>query len=137
MFQLSKNSNPLKKKDMDKKTILVADDDEEILNITSTFLQFLGYTVIGAKNGIEAISKYREYKPGLVFLDVKMPKMDGYETFFELERGFPEAKVIFMTAHVDFSKWNDAKKKKALDLIEKPFTFERLKTLTDKFYPKK
>ena len=136
-FNCLKNQMQLKEKYMDKRTILVADDDEEIQNITSTFLEFLGYTVIRAKNGNEAISKYREHKPGLVFLDVKMPKMDGYETFFELEKEFPDTKVIFMTAHVDFSKWNDAKKKHALDLIEKPYSFEKLKTLTEKYYPKK
>lgn len=116
--------------------ILVVDDDESVLDTTSTLLEFFGYSVIQARNGIEAISKYREERPGLVFLDVKMPKMDGYEAFFELEKEFPNAKVIFMTAHADFSKWSEAKKRHALDLIEKPYSAEQLKKLTTKFYPK-
>jgi two-component system, chemotaxis family, chemotaxis protein CheY len=119
-----------------KGTILVADDDEAVLDTTVTFLEFFGYNVIKAKNGLEAISKYREHKPGLVFLDVKMPKMDGYNTFFEIEKEFPKAKIIFMTAHADYSKWDLAKAKKALDLIEKPYSAEKLKELTEKFYPK-
>jgi len=120
---------------MNKRTILVVDDDEAVLDTTSTLLEFFGYFVIRAKNGIEAISKYREHKPGLVFLDVKMPKMNGYETFFELEKEFPKAKVIFMTAHADFSKFEEAKKKKALELIEKPYSPVKLKELAEKFYP--
>ena len=64
-----------------KGTILVADDDEDVLD-TSTFLEFFGYNVVQAKDGQDAISKYRENKPGLVFLDVKMPKMSGYQSIF-------------------------------------------------------
>ena len=119
----------------EKKIILVVDDDEAVLDTTATFLEFFGYTVILAKNGSEAISKFKEFLPGLVFLDVKMPKMDGYETFFELERQFPKAKVVFMTAHADFKKWDEAKEKNALDLIEKPYSAELLKEITAKYYP--
>lgn len=118
----------------DKKTILVVDDDEAVLDTTATFLEFFGYSVITAKSGTEAISKFKEFLPGLVFLDIKMPKMDGYDTFFDLKRQFPEAKVIFMTAHADFKKWDEAKKENALDLIEKPYSAELLKEITEKYY---
>lgn len=122
---------------MTKGTVLVVDDDEFVLDTTSTLLEFFGYSVIQAKNGREALLKYRDEKPGLVFLDVKMPKMDGYDTFFELEKEFPNTNVIFMTAHADYSKWEEAKKRKALDLMEKPYSAEKLKQLTEKHYPKK
>lgn len=122
---------------MSKGTVLVVDDDEAVLDTTSALLEFFGYSVIQAKNGLDGISKYREENPGLVFLDVKMPKIDGYDTFFELKKEFPNARVILMTAHADYSRWEDAKKIKALALIEKPYTAERLKNLTEKFYPKK
>jgi DNA-binding NtrC family response regulator len=123
--------------EMIKGSILVVDDDEAVLDTTSTLLEFFGYSVIKAKNGNDGMSKYREERPGLVFLDVKMPKKDGYNTFFELKKEFPNARVIFMTAHADYSKWRKAKKENALDLIEKPYTAEKLKKLTEKFYPKK
>jgi two-component system chemotaxis response regulator CheY len=122
---------------MSKGTILVVDDDEAILDTTSTLLEFFGYSVIQAKDGFDGISKYREESPELVFLDVKMPKIDGYDTFFELKNEFPKARVILMTAHSDYSKWEDAKKRNVLGLIEKPYTAEKLKNLTEKFYPKK
>jgi len=119
-----------------KGTILVADDDYKVLDTTCTLLEFFGYDVIRCKNGLEAIAKYKECRPGLVFLDVKMPKMDGYKTFFEIEKEFPMAKIIFMTAHSDYSKWKMAKEKNALELIEKPYSAEELKKLADKFYSK-
>ena len=122
---------------MIKGTILVVDDDEAVLDTTSTLLEFFGYSVIQAKNGNDGISKYREEKPKLVFLDIKMPKKDGYDTFFELKKEFPNARVILMTAHADYSKWEKAKKSNALDLIEKPYTAEKLKKVTEKFFPKK
>ena len=120
-----------------KGTILVADDDEAVLDTTCTLLEFFGYNVVQAKDGQDAILKYRENKPGLVFLDVKMPKMSGYQAFFKLEEEFPQAKVIFITAHADFSKWKKAKSKHALELIEKPYSAEKLRELAEKFYPKK
>jgi two-component system chemotaxis response regulator CheY len=118
-----------------KRLILVVDDDDAVLDTTCAVLEFFGYSVIQAKDGFDAISKYKKYLPGLVLLDIKMPRMDGYETFFELEEKFPDAKVIFMTAHVDYSKWINAKNKNALELIEKPYSIERLKELVEKFYP--
>lgn len=120
---------------MNKGLILVADDDVAVLDTTTTLLEFFGYDVIQANNGLDAIVKFKKFRPGLVFLDVKMPKMDGYQTFFELEKQFPDAKVIFMTAHADYSKWRQAKSKHALELIEKPYSAELLKSLVDKFYP--
>jgi DNA-binding NtrC family response regulator len=66
-----------------------------------------------------------------------MPKLDGYRTFFEIEKEFPDAKIIFMTAHADYSEWQKAKRKNALELIEKPYSAEKLKELAKKFYAKK
>jgi DNA-binding NtrC family response regulator len=116
--------------------ILVADDDLEVLDTTTSLIEFFGYDVIQAKNGSEAISQYKKNHPGLVFIDVKMPKINGYQTFFELKKDFPKVKVILMTAHADYSKWDDAKKHNALELLEKPYSAESLKNIIEKYYPK-
>ena len=116
--------------------ILVADDDLDVLDTTVSLIELFGYDVIQAKNGIEAISQYEKSRPGLVFLDVKMPKIDGYKAFFELKKNFPDAKIILMTAHADYSKWNEAKKHDALALMEKPYSAEFLKNIVEKYYPK-
>ena len=122
---------------MKKETIvLVADADENVRDTTSTLLELFGCNVIQAKDGIDAINKFKKYKPEMVFLDIKMPKLDGYETFFEIEKQFPNAKIVFMTAHADYSKWREAKSKHALELIEKPYSAEKLRELLEKYCPK-
>ena len=117
-------------------SILVVDDDENVRDTTSTLLELFGYNVIQAKDGIDAINKFKKFKPEMVFLDIKMPKLDGYDAFFKIEKEFPNAKIVFMTAHADYSKWRDAKNKHALELIEKPYSAEKLREVLEKYCPK-
>jgi len=117
--------------------ILVVDDDLAVLDTTATLLELFGYEVVKAHDGYDALLKFEQFKPQLVFLDVKMPKMDGYKTFFEMKKNFPKSKIILMTAHADYSKWDEAKKNNALEIIEKPYSAELLKKLVTKYcHPK-
>ena len=118
---------------VNKDVILVVDDDFAVLDTTATLLELFGYAVVKANDGYDALLKYKEFNPALVFLDVKMPKMDGYKTFFEMKKQFPKSKVILMTAHADYSKWDEAKKNDALEIIEKPYSAELLKKLVSKY----
>ena len=61
------------------KTIVVADDDPDILNIVSMSLEAQGYTVHKAVNGQEAVELSRQYHPDLIIMDMMMPVMSGYE----------------------------------------------------------
>ena len=117
----------------DEHVILVVDDDLAVLDTTATLLELFGYRVVKAHDGHEALVKFKQFNPSLVFLDVKMPRMDGYKTFFELKKNFPKSQVILMTAHADYSKWDEAKKKNALEIIEKPYSAELLKKLVTKY----
>lgn len=85
---------------MDKQTILVVDDEPDILELVEYNLQKEGYEVHTAENGNEALKKAAEINPDLVLLDVMMPKMDGMETCIEL-RNNPKLEhtvVAFLTA---------------------------------------
>lgn len=85
---------------MDKQTILVVDDEPDILELVEYNLQKEGYEVHTAENGNEALKKAAEINPDLVLLDVMMPKMDGMETCIEL-RSNPKLEhtvVAFLTA---------------------------------------
>jgi twitching motility two-component system response regulator PilG len=62
------------------KTILVVDDSKTILVKASRMLQAAGYEVVTAEDGFEAISKVTDYQPDLMFVDIVMPKLDGYQT---------------------------------------------------------
>ncbi len=62
------------------KTILVVDDSKTILVKASRMLQDAGYEVVTAEDGFEAISKVTDYQPDMMFIDIMMPKLDGYQT---------------------------------------------------------
>jgi len=81
-------------------TILLVDDEDDILEFLSYNLKKEGFRVFTAINGIEAISLAREKKPDLIILDVMMPQMDGIETCERL-RTYPELSnciITFLTA---------------------------------------
>ncbi|MBT5871525.1 MAG: response regulator transcription factor [Bacteroidetes bacterium] len=87
----------MKKKDT---TILLVDDELDILEIIGYNLSAEGYNVLTAKNGVEAIKKAKKHKPELIILDVMMPQMDGIEACEKL-RLIPELSetvITFLTA---------------------------------------
>ena len=62
------------------KKILVVDDSKTILHKASKMLEGAGYDVVTAEDGFEAISKVTDHHPDLMFVDIMMPKLDGYQT---------------------------------------------------------
>jgi OmpR family response regulator RpaB len=69
-----------------KETILVVDDEASIRRILETRLSMIGYQVVTACDGQEAIEAFRQCNPDLVVLDVMMPKLDGYGVCQELRK---------------------------------------------------
>ena len=67
------------------KSILVADDDPDILSIVSMSLETQGYTVYKAANGREAVDLSRAHHPDLILMDMMMPVVSGYEAVTELK----------------------------------------------------
>jgi two-component system response regulator MtrA len=67
------------------KTILVADDDPDILNIVTVSLETQGYGILKAANGREAIEQAKQNHPDLILLDMMMPVMSGYEVVADLK----------------------------------------------------
>ena len=67
------------------KTIVVADDDPDILSIVSMSLEAQGYDVHKATNGQEAVELVKAHSPDLIILDMMMPIMSGYEAIAELK----------------------------------------------------
>ena len=87
----------MKKKDT---TILLVDDELDILEIIGYNLSGEGYNVVTAQNGVEAIKKAKKHKPKLIILDVMMPEMDGIEACekFRLIPELSETVITFLTA---------------------------------------
>jgi CheY-like chemotaxis protein len=67
------------------KSIVVADDDPDILSIVAMSLETQGYDVYRAPNGREAVALVRDHHPDLIILDMMMPVMSGYEAIVELK----------------------------------------------------
>ena len=67
-------------KSVESPTIMVVDDSKTIRKTAETLLSRAGYTVCCAEDGFEALAKITEQKPGLIFVDIMMPRLDGYQT---------------------------------------------------------
>jgi len=79
--------------------ILLVDDDVDLLATFEEALSLRGYDVVTANNGKESIEKFKEKTPGITFMDILMPEMDGYETFSKIKGMFNDAKIVFVTGH--------------------------------------
>ena len=116
------------------KTILLVDDDVDLLENTSFMIKSMGYEVIAAQDGEEAVKSYKETNPSLTIMDIKMPKMDGYEAFNRIKQYENNAKVILISAYyIDEEKHQKAKSIGLLATISKPYTFERLEEIIKKY----
>lgn len=113
-----------------KKTILLVDDDIDLLENTAYMIKSIGYDVVTAEDGQEAVLKYKEIKPDLTLMDVKMPKMDGFDAFFKIKQFDSDAKVVLITAFsIDQKKHLKAKSMSLISTISKPYDFEQLEEL--------
>lgn len=120
-------------------TILLVDDEPDIIEIVRYNLALEGYRVETAEDGLEAISKAQKFRPQLILLDVMMPKMNGIETCKRL-REIPELSemvIAFLTARgEDFSQMNGFEAG-ADDYITKPIKpkvlVSRVKALLRRF----
>ena len=113
---------------MSKQTILVVDDERDLLDLIEYNLKKEGFKVLKAENGEEGISKAKEHKPDLILLDIMMPKMDGLEAV-EIMRKDDELKktpIIFLTARSDEKTEIDGLNKGGDDYITKPISTTKL-----------
>ena len=111
-----------------KKTIMVVDDNPDIVTIVRTILEGKGYSVASAYSGAELLSSLEKDKPDLVVLDIMMPHMDGLEVLTRLKAAPETASipVILLTAKVQYEDVLGGYKLGADYYITKPFTSTQL-----------
>jgi PAS domain S-box-containing protein len=106
-----------------KGTVLVADDEEAVRNVARRMLELVGFTVLSASDGIEAVQVFREHSPEIVavLLDMTMPQMDGLTALREIRRIRNDARIILSSG---FSE-QDAKSRLAGEglsgFVQKPY----------------
>ncbi|MDD2853727.1 MAG: PAS domain-containing protein [Desulfuromonadaceae bacterium] len=82
-------------------SILVAEDDATVLTLTQEVLTSFGYTVIPAKDGQDAVEKFREHRDTvkLILMDIIMPQKNGKEAFYEIRLLDPDVKIIYFSGY--------------------------------------
>ena len=110
------------------KTIMVVDDNPDIITIVKTILEGKGYTVLSASSGLELLNMLKNQKPDLIILDIMMPEMDGLEVLSRLKAVTDTATipVILLTAKVQYEDVLGGYKLGADYYITKPFTSTQL-----------
>jgi PAS domain S-box-containing protein len=106
-------------------TILLVEDDPALREMAATLLRRLGYTVLPAANGIEALSLKQQRDIGhvdLLFTDIVMPHMSGKELSERVKALYPHTKILFTSAYTENSIIHQGGLNKGLALLQKPFT---------------
>jgi two-component system, OmpR family, alkaline phosphatase synthesis response regulator PhoP len=113
---------------MNKKRILVVDDEPDVLWLTSLRLENYGYEIITAVNGKEAFDSIQKEKPDLVLMDLIMPIIYGTEVCKRVknDENLRHIPIILYTAHGEVMNEEKAKSFGADDYITKPFNTEEL-----------
>ena len=103
-------------------TVLIVDDHETIWDFLIEALQNLGYTVLLAENGLDAVEIYENnpHLVDLVLLDMIMPKAGGHETFYKLRQIDPKAKVLLSSGFVSEEEVHDLLQQGACGFLPKP-----------------
>jgi CheY-like chemotaxis protein len=111
------------------KKILVADDEPDVLFMTAFSLRTVGgFEVIEARNGLEAVEAAQREHPDLIILDIKMPRMNGYDACRQLQQieELKDVPVIFLSAKGQRQEIEEGLSLGAVDYILKPFAPEEL-----------
>ena len=113
---------------MAKKSILIMDDYEPLLESIVRFLSMEGFKIYSAKDGAEGIQKAIQYKPDLIICDIGMPKINGYKVYKTLENTPSTASIpfIFLTAKAQPKDFRAGLLLGADDYIIKPFELDEL-----------
>jgi len=110
----------------EKKAVLFVDDEKMVLEVGSLMLQKLGYSVLTASKGQEAIEILKKNKVAFIILDMVMPGMNGYEIYYQLKKIQPKVKILLASGYV-----GDQSEKRLISIgfdgfIQKPFDSKQL-----------
>jgi two-component system, OmpR family, response regulator RpaB len=111
-------------------TILIADDEASVRQILKTRLSLMGYTVLTAADGQEALDTFETQMPDLLILDIMMPKLDGYAVC-KILRERSDIPIIMLTALSDVSRRITGLEMGADDYMVKPFSPKELEARID------
>ena len=116
------------------RTVLVVEDDVDLLGIYKEILELHEFDVDTAVNGEEGVKKFIEIKPSLVIMDGDMPILDGYQAFKQIKEIDTNANVVIVTGFSEFEpKSQEAIKEGLIKVISKPLGVDELLELAKKY----
>lgn len=116
------------------RTVLVVEDDVDLVGIYKEILELHDFDVETALDGEEGVKKFIEIKPALVIMDGDMPILDGYQAFKQIKEIDQNANVVIVTGFSEFEpKSQDAIKQGLIKVISKPLGVDELLALAKKY----
>ena len=121
------------------KAILLIDDEKDMDWVMRQILTDAGYEVLTAKTGAEGLSKFKKYlkKIGLVLLDIRLPDISGLDLLSKIKTISRHTNVLMITAFGTPGMRKLAKKKGALDVLDKPFRVEKILKIAREIFEEK
>ena len=122
-------------KENNRTTLLIVDDEPDLIAMMKVFLESRGYSCIEAHDGVSGIEKARTLLPNLIILDIKMPKMNGFEVLKALKE-LPQTRdipVFFLSGNVDLKHKEIPNGLGVQDYITKPYDNEHLLAVIEKY----
>lgn len=120
---------------MEGKTILLADDEEDVKVVVRLFLESKGYTILTAFDGLDAVDQAQKNKPDLILLDVMMPVMNGYEVAAKLreDEATKDIPIVMLSAASHQEAVKKGLESGAKDYLIKPFEPKKLEETIRKY----
>jgi DNA-binding response OmpR family regulator len=118
------------------KRILIIDDEQLLLDLLTHLLSKIGYEADQALDSREAAGKLKDQKYDVIFLDMKMPLMDGKEFYLKIQERFPDMaqRIVFITGDVANPETISFLRETGNLFMQKPFTIKEVKNLLDRFF---
>ena len=104
--------------------LLLVDDEERLLSTTKKLFEKIGIEALTANSGREALELLESRDVDVIFLDIKMPGMDGIETLQRIKKTYPLSEVIILTGHATMETAVEGLKLGALDYLIKPVSMK-------------
>jgi two-component system, NtrC family, response regulator HydG len=121
---------------MSKARVFIVDDDRDLAESLAEVLEARGYEVELAHSGEDGVARFRQSDFDLVFMDVKLPGMNGVESFFEFRKIRPEAKVVMMTGYSVEQLLTQAIENGALAVLNKPYSVTEILAVLERIRPR-
>ena len=109
--------------------ILIVDDDKDICHFFQKILREMGYEVNTASGAQESLTQIKRDPPDILFLDVKMPKIDGLECLRRIRKIKRKLPIVMITSYGDLNSAQEAMRLGADEYISKPFDLDNIRRL--------